>query len=166
MNYRKTKLMCGLSLALLLALPLAASEPTLPELAAGVSEAELKANITALVGFGTRHSASDTLNQTRGIGAARRWAESRFEAFSAACGNCLTIIKPAETVTGPRLPTPTEIVDVLAIQPGTSDPDRFIIMSALGSSSCRPISTAATVIRWMPRAMRRAPTMMAAARRP
>jgi Peptidase family M28 len=120
--------------AMLVAAPLAAAEPALPALAAGVSEAELKANVTALVSFGTRHSASDiastTPSQTRGIGAARRWAESRFQNFSAACGNCLTLIKPSETVTGPRLPTPTEIVDVLAIQPGTSEPDRFIIMSA------------------------------------
>ncbi|WP_310475051.1 M28 family metallopeptidase [Sandarakinorhabdus sp.] len=116
--------------AMLMAAPLAAAEPALPALAAGVSETELKANITALVSFGTRHSASDTSSPTRGIGAARRWTESRFRAFSAACGNCLTLIKPSETVTGPRLPTPTEIVDVLAIQPGTTDPDRFIIMSA------------------------------------
>ncbi|MCU0890732.1 MAG: M20/M25/M40 family metallo-hydrolase, partial [Sandarakinorhabdus sp.] len=123
----KTLLLAGLAT---LAVPALAAEPALPTLAAGVSEAELKASITALVGFGTRHSASDTKSATRGIGAARRWAESRFQSFSAACGNCLTIVKPAETVTGPRLPTPTEIVDVLAIQPGTSDPDRFIIMSA------------------------------------
>ncbi len=113
-----------------LAVPAAAADAPLTALAAGVSEAELKANITALVGFGTRHSASSTTDPRRGIGAARRWAESRFAGFSAACGNCLTIIKPSEVVTGPRLPTPTEIVDVLAIQPGTSDPDRFIIMSA------------------------------------
>jgi hypothetical protein len=106
------------------------AEPALPALAAGVSQAELQANITALVGFGTRHSASSTTDPKRGIGAARRWAESRFQAFSSACGNCLTIAKPAATFTGDRLPVPTEIVDVLAIQPGSSDPQRFIIMSA------------------------------------
>ena len=113
-----------------LAVPALAAEPSPGQLAGGVSEAELKANITRLVGFGTRHSASDTVSPVRGIGAARRWAEERFKGFSTACGNCLTIIKPSEVVTGARLPTPTEIVDVLAIQPGTSDPDRFIIMSA------------------------------------
>ena len=116
--------------AALLAAPAAAAEPALPALAAGVSEAELKASINALVGFGTRHSASDTVSPVRGIGAARRWAASRFQAFSAACGNCLRIETPAQVFTGDRLPNPTEIVDVLAIQPGTSDPGRFIIMSA------------------------------------
>ena len=112
------------------AAPVLAAETPITGIAAGVSEAELKANITALVGFGTRHSASDTASNTRGIGAARRWTESRFQAFSAACGNCLTIEKPAQMFTGDRLPNPTEIVDVLAIQRGTTDPDRYIIMSA------------------------------------
>jgi hypothetical protein len=125
-----TMLRSTVAILVAVASPAHAAEPPLTTLAAGVSEAELKASITALVGFGTRHSASDTASTTRGIGAARRWAEGRFQAFAAACGNCLTIIKPAETVTGPRLPLPTEIVDVLAIQPGTTEPDRFIIMSA------------------------------------
>jgi hypothetical protein len=98
--------------------------------AAAVSPTELASNIKALVGFGTRHSASDTASPVRGIGAARRWAEARFQAFSTNCGGCLTIAKPAQSFTGDRLPKPTEIVDVLAIQPGTSDSNRVIIMSA------------------------------------
>jgi hypothetical protein len=117
-------------LATTAATPAAAAEPAPGAVAAAVSESELKANITALVGFGTRHSASTTTDPRRGIGAARRWVEGRFKEFGAKCGNCLQIVTPSETVTGPRLPTPTEIVDVLAIQPGTTEPDRFIIMSA------------------------------------
>ena len=127
---RVNKLMLAGGAALAMAVPGHAAEPALTSLSAAVSEAELKASITALVGFGTRHSASTTTDPRRGIGAARRWAEDRFKTFNAACGNCLQIITPSETVTGPRLPNPTAIVDVLAIQPGTSDPDRFIIMSA------------------------------------
>jgi Peptidase family M28 len=124
------RIFIALATGLAAATPLAAAEPAPGAIAAAVSEAELKASITALVGFGTRHSASDTASPVRGIGAARRWTEQRFQAFSAACGNCLTIIKPSEVVTGDRLPTPTAIVDVVAIQPGTSDPQRFLIMSA------------------------------------
>lgn len=111
-----------------LAVPAAAAEPV--DLARRVSADELKASITALVGFGTRHTASDTVSERRGIGAARRWAEQRFRQYSAACNGCLTIIKPAEVVTGARLPQPTRVENVLAIQPGTSDPARIIIMSA------------------------------------
>lgn len=116
-------------LASLAAPALAAGQPEPGAVAAAVSEAELKASITALVGFGTRHSASDTTSPTRGIGAARRWAQSRFQSFSAACGNCLQIATPSQVFTGDRLPNPTEIMDVLAIQPGTSEPNRVIVIS-------------------------------------
>lgn len=116
------------ALGAVLAVPAAAAEPA--DLARRVSAAELQASITALVGFGTRHTASDTVSDRRGIGAARRWAEQRFRQYSAACNFCLTIIKPAEVVTGARLPQPTRVENVLAIQPGTSDPARVIIMSA------------------------------------
>lgn len=101
----------------------------LKTLAAEVSPASLKAIDTKLVSFGTRHTLSDTTSATRGIGAARRWVKSEFERIGAACGGCLTIDTPAETFTGHRLPKPAEIVDVLAIQRGSSDPDRVVIIS-------------------------------------
>lgn len=102
----------------------------LKDTAAQVSAAELKASIEKLVSFGTRHTMSDPKNETRGIGAARRWAESRLRAFSAECGGCLTIATPSEVVSGTqRIPTATEVVDVLAIQRGTTDPNRVIIIS-------------------------------------
>ncbi len=112
-----------LAAALLLATPAAAAP-------APASPAELKATITTLVGFGTRHTLSDTQSPTRGIGAARRYAQARFEAISKDCGGCLTIDLPAKMMTSARVPVPAEVVDVLAIQKGTTDPDRIIIMSA------------------------------------
>jgi Zn-dependent M28 family amino/carboxypeptidase len=46
------------------------------------------------------------------------------------CGGCLEIVTPSETISGTeRIPTPTEVVDVVAIQRGTSDPTRVIIIS-------------------------------------
>ena len=89
----------------------------------------MRATITRLVGFGTRHTLSDTQSPTRGIGAARRWAAGRFAAYSAACGGCLVVETPAQTFTGDRLPRPAEIVDVLAVQRGINDPDRVVIVS-------------------------------------
>jgi hypothetical protein len=72
---------------------------------------------------------SDTVSETRGIGAARRYAAARFAAISKDCGGCLEIALPSKVVTGDRVPVPTEVVDVLAIQRGTSDPERVIIIS-------------------------------------
>lgn len=109
--------------------PTIATQPLLKSVAADVSEDELRASLTALVGFGTRHSLSDTKSPTRGIGAARRWTAGRFAEFSKACGGCLTVATPAETFTGKRIPTSVEIVDVLAVQRGSGDPHRVIIMS-------------------------------------
>jgi Zn-dependent M28 family amino/carboxypeptidase len=125
--------------ALLVAAALAAStarpapppspQATLDAIAAEVDPQALHATIARLVGFGTRHTLSDTRSPTRGIGAARRWTQARFEEISRACGGCLEIVTPAQTVTGPRIPQPAEIVDVVAIQRGTSDPGRVVAIT-------------------------------------
>jgi Zn-dependent M28 family amino/carboxypeptidase len=104
-------------------------QPELTAIARSVSEAGLKASLTKLVGFGTRHTLSDTTSETRGIGAARRWARQSFETLSQSCGGCLEIATPEETMTSARVPNPTVIQDVLAIQRGTADPDRVIIIA-------------------------------------
>ena len=109
--------------------PAAVEQPLLHTLAAEVQPERMRADIEALVGFGTRHTLSETRSETRGIGAARRWTQRQFEAMSRDCGGCLTIATPSDTVTGPRVPVPTEVVNVLAIQRGTGDPDRVIIIS-------------------------------------
>jgi len=94
------------------------------------SPAELHATIATLVGFGTRHSLSSPTDPVRGIGAARAWAAARFAEISKDCGGCLEVEKVADRFTGPRAPNGVEIVDVLAIRKGTTDPSRVIILSA------------------------------------
>ena len=97
-------------------------QPELAALASAPSEAQLRATITKLVSFGTRHTLSDTKSSTRGIGAARRWVKSRFEAISHDCGGCLEVVTPSQMVSGERIPTPTEVMDVVAIKRGSDDP--------------------------------------------
>jgi len=127
-------------LTALIALPLAAwaapatppaadFHPGLRHIAQAVSPAALQDTVRTLVGFGTRHTLSETASNTRGIGAARRWVKSRFGAISSDCGGCLQIITPAQTFTGPRIPRPTEVQDVVAILRGTSDPQRVIVIT-------------------------------------
>jgi len=58
--------------------------PILCELRTRVSADSLKAHLRELVTFHTRHTYSDTLSATTGIGAARRWAFGKFVEFSAA----------------------------------------------------------------------------------
>lgn len=59
------------------------------ELKAAISPDSLKAFILQLAAFRTRNSGSDTVSETEGIGAARRWAFRKFSEYSAANGNRL-----------------------------------------------------------------------------
>ncbi len=104
-------------------------QPLLKDVAAQVDAARLHATIERLVAFGTRHTLSDTTSPTRGIGAARTWVKGQFEDMAKACGGCLTIETPSQVFTGERVPKPTQVMDVLAIQRGTGDPGRVVIIS-------------------------------------
>lgn len=94
------------------------------------SAANIERDVRTLVGFGTRHTLSDTVSTTRGIGAARRWVFDEFTRISKACGGCLEVRYVSGTVQGePRIPGPVEVVSVIAIQRGSVDPNRYVIMS-------------------------------------
>ena len=102
----------------------------LTEIAAAPSDEKISSDINALAGFGTRHTLSETASTSRGIGAARRWVKSQFEIISQECGGCLEVLFVSDFVAGePRIPARTEIVNVIAIQRGTLDPQRIVMMS-------------------------------------
>jgi len=97
-----------------------------------VSSERIKADITTLANFGTRNTFSDTISNTRGIGAARRWIKGEFEAISKDCNNCLNVFYQKDFVKAEgndRIPKDTWIVNVAAVQKGTKYPNRYIIMS-------------------------------------
>lgn len=106
-----------------------AAESDLHAIAAAVSAQRIRDDVETLVGFGTRHTLSETQSATRGIGAARRWIEAEFNRISDACGGCLEVFTVSDVVTGNRIPEPTEVLDVVAILRGTDDPDRITLMS-------------------------------------
>ena len=94
-----------------------------------VSAANIERDITKLVSFGTRHTLSDTKSETSGIGAARRWIEAEFKRISEGCAAKLDVYTISETFTGRRIPNPTEVVNVIAVQRGVLDPKRVVLMS-------------------------------------
>ncbi|MBT81752.1 MAG: peptidase M28 [Alteromonadaceae bacterium] len=113
-----------------IAAPTANDDPRLHDIAKAISADRIEKDITTLVNFGTRHTLSETKSDTRGIGAARRWIQKEFEQISAECGGCLEVITVSDTISGEkRIPDPVEVVNVIAIQRGTTDPDRYVIMS-------------------------------------
>ena len=105
-------------------------QASLHKIAQDISAQRIESDIQTLVGFGTRHTLSETQSDTRGIGAARRWIKSEFEAISAQCGGCLEILEVKETISGEkRIPNPVEVVNIVAIQRGNTDPNRMVMMS-------------------------------------
>jgi Zn-dependent M28 family amino/carboxypeptidase len=97
-----------------------------------VSADRIKADVKTLTEFGTRNTFSDTISDTRGIGAARRWIKSEFENISKGCNNCINVFYQKDLVTkemGNRVPHSAYVVNVVAIQKGTKYPNKFIIMS-------------------------------------
>ena len=113
-------------------LPPPAADPRLYDIADAPDPARIEADVTTLVNFGTRHTLSDTTSATRGIGAARRWIFSEFERISEACGGCLEVMYQRNLVKGDstsRIQDDTWVVNVIAVQRGTRDPNRFIMMS-------------------------------------
>lgn len=102
------------------------------EIVAASSAARVERDIRTLVGFGTRHTMSDTLSRTRGIGAARRWIFAEFQRISQQCGGCLEVMYQSDVVKGgthPRIPDDVNVVNVVAILRGQREPNRFVVMS-------------------------------------
>ncbi len=110
----------------------AQTNPKIYEIIDAVSAQRIEADITTLAGFGTRNTFSDTVSNTRGIGAARRWIKKEFETISKNCSNCLDVFYQKDFVKADgnrRVPQDTWIVNVAAVQKGTKYPNRYIIMS-------------------------------------
>ena len=104
-------------------------ETRLSAISAPVSAARIKATVEKLVSFGTRHTLSSQTDPKRGIGAALNWGEAEFGRYSAACGGCLVTARPTTMVQGERVPLPTKLTDVIAIQRGMERPNDVVIIT-------------------------------------
>jgi hypothetical protein len=104
-------------------------DPALTATIAEISAARIRETDSALVSFGTRHTMSDTLSNTRGIGAARRYLFAKLSGYSKACGGCLRVeYDPGllEMRGHPEHPM-VNVVNVLAWLPGR-DTARVLVM--------------------------------------
>lgn len=90
------------------------------EIKAKISSDSIEANIKKLVSFHTRHTASDTASDSTGIGAARRWIYDSFQRYKKQSGDRLRVRYDRYVESDhPDLNKPTEIVNVVAVLPGT-----------------------------------------------
>lgn len=89
------------------------------KIVAEISPKRIENYINKLVSFETRHTMSDTVSETRGIGAARRWIKSELERCGA--GKLQVAFDSHVAPVSARISRPTEIVNVVATLPGTQD---------------------------------------------
>ena len=109
-----------------------------------VTAADVQRIDEKLVSFGTRLTLTSGMPAAsgRGIAAAREWIRSEFERYSKECGGCLEV--KLDTFTeGPvdRIPSPTEIVNVYAIQRGTDSENAKRVYVVGGHYDSRPSNT-------------------------
>lgn len=126
------KTVLSIFLLLFVTLNYAQTDSRLYDIIANVSADRLETDISKLAGFGTRHTLSDTLSETRGIGAARRWIKAEFETISEDCNGCLDVFYQKDLVKAEgnqRITKDVWVVNVVAVQKGTKYPNRYIIMS-------------------------------------
>ncbi len=123
--------------------------PRDPRVAAALQDvdpARLRMMDSMLVSFGTRHTLSDTVSATRGIGAARRWIHAQLTQFSKDCGDCLRIEYDTGSAVITRHPDrPTwHLVNVVAWLPGRDTSRVVVIGGHFDSCVCSVNSMDAT----------------------
>ncbi|MFK7758501.1 MAG: M20/M25/M40 family metallo-hydrolase [Phycisphaerales bacterium] len=91
-----------------------------------IDPARLISDVQTLANFGTRHTLSDTISNTRGIGAARRWVHTSFTDAIANHGKedqyapFVTFDSHTVEPDGRRITEQVEVVNVLCTIPGTN----------------------------------------------
>jgi len=103
-------------------------DPVVQQIVAAISEERIAENLKALERFETRHTLSDPTHPTRGIGAARMWIFEQFRRYSPR----LQVSFDTHYVKkqGQRLVRDVELRNVVAVLPGTRQPERRILICA------------------------------------
>ena len=102
-----------------------------------VQSDSLKSYILKMASFQNRNTGSDTLSTVTGIGAARRWAFSKFEEFSTSAENRLI---PSYFQFDQLICTENQHRNIMAVLPGTnSDEHEVIIIEGHIDSRCEAV---------------------------
>ena len=122
------------------------ADPQIAAALARVSAQRIQANIEKLVSFQTRLTLSaqdaDSVKAGHGIGAAREWIKAEFESYSRACGGCLEVKTDTFTeAPAERIPKPTVITNVYAVQKGTGPESAKRIVLVTGHYDSRSSDT-------------------------
>ena len=102
-------------------------DPAIKQMVEEVSNKNIEAIVRKLVSFKTRHTLSDTLSKTEGVGAARNWIKTEYEKYAVASNGRMKVsfdvfVQPK----GARLSKATTMKNVLAVLKGTDTSDHRI----------------------------------------
>ena len=100
--------------------------PAVKKIVDEVSEERIGAIMKKLGDFGTRYVASEQDNPAHGIGGAAKWIESEFKSYSP---RLEVSLQPFTVPKSQRTPKELDLVNVVAVLPGTIDKDRYVIVS-------------------------------------
>jgi len=105
-------------------------DPNISRMVTEVSSSNLEMLVKKLVSFQTRHTLSDTLSKTIGIGAARTWIKSEFEKYNAASNGKLQVSYDSfmQAADGRRIKEAVLLKNVIAILPGNDPNDKRMLM--------------------------------------
>src|SRR5580700_1644131 len=115
-------------------------DPDLRKVLSEIDPARIRAIITKLASFGTRHTASSQTDPNRGIGAAISYVTGLMQDIAVTSGGRMTVQQ--QTFTQPvatNIPVPTSITNVIATLQGTASPQRFYVVTGHLDSRCTDI---------------------------
>ena len=95
-------------------------DPAIKKMVAEIPPDRIIASVKTLAAFETRGNYSDPNQKTRGIGAARRWIFAQFHGYNSRLEVSYDVEKKGAT----------EINNVVAVLPGTAEPEKRVIVGA------------------------------------
>jgi len=102
-------------------------DPAIQKMLGEISRDRIAATMQKLASFETRGNFSNAEQTNRGIGAARRWIFDEFRSYSPRLGVAFDPYKVKKQ--GTRIMRDVEVVNVVAVLPGTTQPDKRIIVA-------------------------------------
>jgi hypothetical protein len=103
-------------------------DPVIRKMLSEISRDRIAATMQKFASFDTRGNFSDPDQKDRGIGAARRWIFDQFKSYSPSLNVAFDPYKVKKQ--GTRILRDVEVVNVVAVLPGTTQPEKRIIVGA------------------------------------
>lgn len=100
-------------------------DPAIQRIVAEISEERIVATLKKLESFGTRHTLSDPDQPKRGVGAARQWIFDEFRSYSP---RLEVSFDTYQVPKGGRVFKDVEVRNVMAVLPGKSDRERWVMI--------------------------------------